>query len=115
MGNENIMLVPKLRHTKMACSGRFDARLITDLFLILKFMWPLYKVLDRREPLRNASSKVSYCCCVCYQIRAFGLSHVQDHKFVKSMLKRPRELDSATLKMEATFSCEKSKRSSYTV
>jgi len=39
---------------------------------------------------------------------AFGLLHVQDHKYFRSMLKRPRELDSATLKAKATLSYETS-------
>jgi len=82
------MRVPKLRHCKVARSGRFDGRLITDLFLILIFVWPhySYKLLDRRGSLRNSSPKFSYFCCVCYQIRSFGLLHVQDHKFVRSIL-----------------------------
>jgi len=99
----------------MACSGRFDGRLITVLFVNTHIVWPHCKLLDRREPSRNASPKFSYFCCFCYQIRAFGLLHVQDHKFVRSVVKRPRELDSATLKTEATLACETSERSSYTV
>ena len=98
----------------MACSGRFDGRLITVLFRNTQIVWPHYKLLDRREPSRNASPKFSYFCCF-YQIRGFDLLHVQDHKFVRSVLKRPRELDSATLKTEAALACETSKRSSYTL
>jgi hypothetical protein len=108
------MRVPELRHSVkwralvvlMADCSRTRS-LYVNLYGNIISCWIEWN----REGMRHPSCIVAASVT---EIRAFVFLHLQGHTAVRSMLNRPRELDSVTLKTEAT-SYETSEPSSYTV